>query len=257
MPDLRNKVSKRKSDAFVPENAKARKVSTGTETKRNIPAPNSKVPRGKKADTLNQDASENDDMKKQLKKLQNEYDALLDDLKTKTELIIELTEKVDSFEKEDHSSKKEVSSKQIQTNFDCFCENVVEDIEEFECDDCGFDTIFKEQFDWHMSDNHGWPKPNEEESDFEFTCNICEGNFETKRTLMNHRKEIHIDTIKLCKYFLEERCEFPDSVCWFRHDYKEKEKVHTQVIKCGLCVKTFKTQFNLMYHRKESHEDIV
>ena len=35
------------------------------------------------------------------------------------------------------------------------------------------EEIFKEEFDWHMSDNHGWPKPNEEESDFEFKCNIC------------------------------------------------------------------------------------
>ena len=56
---------------------------------------------------------------------------------------------------------------------------------------------------------------------------------------------------------MEERCEFPDIVCWFRHDYKEKEKVQAQVIKCGLCVKTFKTQSNLMYHRKECHENIL
>lgn len=24
----------------------------------------------------------------------------------------------------------------------------------FECDECGFDTVIQEQFDWHMSDFH-------------------------------------------------------------------------------------------------------
>ena len=33
--------------------------------------------------------------------------------------------------------------------------------------------------------------------------------------------------------------------------------MQAQVIKCGLCDKTVKTQSNLMYHRKECHENIV
>ena len=140
----------------------------------------------------------------------------------------------------------------MQTNFDCFCENVLEDIEEFVCDECGFDTIFKEEYGWHMNGFHGWPKPMEEDSDDAIPCNICEQKFVIKWNLMNHRKKIHFQTVELCRYFLEDKCDFPDDICWFRHDLKEKEKVLAQDFKCGLCKKIFRTKSNLMYHRKES-----
>ena len=87
----------------------------------------------------------------------------------------------------------------MQTNFDCFCENVLEDIEEFVCDECGFDTIFKEEFGWHMNGFHCWPKPMAEDSDDAIPCNICEQKFENKWNLMNHRKEIHFHTVELCR----------------------------------------------------------
>ena len=37
-------------------------------------------------------------------------------------------------------------------------------------DECGFDTIFKEEYDWHMSDYHGWPSALEDDTGFDFTC---------------------------------------------------------------------------------------
>ena len=39
MPTLRNKVNKRKSDSFVVDNAKTRKIATITETKGNVQVP--------------------------------------------------------------------------------------------------------------------------------------------------------------------------------------------------------------------------
>ena len=123
--------------------------------------------------------------------------------------------------------------------------------------ECGFDSIFKEEYDWHMSDYHGWPSPLEDETGFDFTCKNCEQKFKSIWSLMNHRKEIHSNIVNVCKYFLEDRCEFPATVCWFRHDSKEKEKMQAKVLECGLCVKTFKSKSNLMYHRKESHVNIV
>ena len=59
-----------------------------------------------------------------------------------------------------------------------------------------------------MSDYQGWPSPLEDETGFDFTCKYCEQKFESKWSLMNHRKEIHSNIVNVCKHILEDKVNF-------------------------------------------------
>ena len=112
---------------------------------------------------------------------QFKYDALVDGNEKNIILIASLTEIVNEFETA-LSCVKNHETKESQTESDWFDLNM----EEYECDECGFDTVIKDQFDWHMSDYHGWPKPTIDTSDYEF-CNFCDINFNSKNNFMNHK----------------------------------------------------------------------
>ena len=48
--------------------------------------------------------------------------------------------------------------------------------QDFSCVECDFETSSKDEFNWHMNANHGWPSPteNEEKYDKKIICNMRE-----------------------------------------------------------------------------------
>ena len=46
---------------------------------------------------------------------------------------------------------------------------------------------------------------------------LCQKQFETKRTLMIHRKKEHITAVKNCNKFPENNCRYSNEDCWFIH----------------------------------------
>ena len=49
-------------------------------------------------------------------------------------------------------------------------------------------------------------------------CYICNKTFEAKGDMMIHRKQMHINIVKMCKNFQQNSCSFRDQFCWYRHD---------------------------------------
>ena len=52
---------------------------------------------------------------------------------------------------------------------------------------------------------------------FNFKCNVCENNFETRSTLMKHKKVSHPDRMSKCKRFKQGNCNEDEKSCWFIH----------------------------------------
>ena len=69
---------------------------------------------------------------------------------------------------------------------------------------------------------------------------------------MNHRKSKHLDTVAICRNYIEGKCTFADEMCWWNHNKKDME-----TIKCFICSKIFESKPHLMNHRKKDHSDVV
>ena len=50
-----------------------------------------------------------------------------------------------------------------------------------------------------------------------FKCYICSKTFSEKKQMMIHKKKEHVESIRFCNLFLDEKCPFKDEACWFRH----------------------------------------
>ena len=90
-----------------------------------------------------------------------------------------------------------------------------------------------------------------EVSENNVSCHLCGKAFDSKRTLMSHRKVDHINIIKKCRYFLRGMCDFKDDECWFRHVETSKQISGGAPFKCSFCEKTFDTNTYLIVHRKK------
>ena len=231
---------------------KPRAVKRKNETSN--PGKGAKLLKAKKEDAKNYD------LNSQFKDLQRKYEALTIESKKKDKLIEEMKTQLKQFE---ISSKAEVKSSGFQTDFSCFSANCVRNVnvtcdfdEDFNCNECDFEASCKLELEWHMNANHGWPSPQDEEEDYDkkFICNMCGEILDTKGSLMNHRKDMHIEEVKLCSFFAQGSCDFQDDMCWYIHD---KKRAAQQEFKCSFCEEKFKTKFLIMHHKKEYHRESV
>lgn len=69
---------------------------------------------------------------------------------------------------------------------------------------------------------------------------------------MYHRKTKHLNTVAYCKNYIEGKCNYADSMCWWNHAEKVEEKTA-----CFICNKTFETKAKIMLHRKKEHKETV
>ena len=56
-----------------------------------------------------------------------------------------------------------------------------------------------------------------------FKCNICEFEFDSKHSLMKHKKDSHIATVQRCEGYASGNCIRSENECWFNH-VKEKSE---------------------------------
>ena len=73
--------------------------------------------------------------------------------------------------------------------------------------------------------------------------------------LLSHRKSKHLETVAVCRKYLEGRCPFSSGKCWWNHKQMEHEKVTSA--SCYTCRETFDTKRKMMTHRKTSHRELV
>ena len=76
---------------------------------------------------------------------------------------------------------------------------------------------------------------------------------------MHHVRTTNPETVRICKFFLKGKCDFPDNICWFIHS-KSSPNLSPQMVeqyKCGFCDDIFKSKSDFMNHRKQKHEKSV
>ena len=82
------------------------------------------------------------------------------------------------------------------------------------------------------------------------SCNFCSEQFETRKQLMEHKKNDHNEKVALCWNFLSGNCDYGDDYCWFIHNKGEKQKEN---FKCNICGHAFNTKNETQYHIKQEH----
>lgn len=231
MPNLRNKVNKRKSDSFVIENDKA--IKRAKEAKDAKEAKEAKVKEIKRCAQV--------PMNQQLKAIKEAHEALNIENKNNLKLIERLKEELNSLKSasEKFKSRNKVS-KESQTS----------PSEDFTCNACIFLAKSTEELEVHVKEKHSQaPHGNN------FICNVCSEVFDAKRDLMAHRKLKHCSSLKTCTYFLRGICDFGQD-CWFGHIQSDQGSHSPNTLKeynCGFCGKIFENKKKFMEHRKNEH----
>ena len=229
MPTLRNKVTKRKSDSFVADNAKTRKVESGTVIKRNVQVP----------------------VTVQLKSLREAHEALLkvnsenlneiEDLKLQVALLVH-ERSLQTENQQPFKSIKECKESQTETS------------EYLSCTKCMYQDKSEEELKMHIKKEHS-----ADTNIKNYACNVCGERFEVRWHLMAHKKNAHPLSLKTCTFFLQGTCAFGDE-CWFRHTQTGQGSSLPQTLKefkCGLCGKLFERKKVFMEHRKSEHIENV
>ena len=179
----------------------------------------------------------------QLKSVQEKYDVLL---KENTEL----KEKVKSMEVI-KQQKKLTTCVESQTEWE---------FQEFPCQYCVYLASCVEELNWHLENDHDMEEQEESEVPSPNTCKICGKKNKNKGELMSHRKNRHPEKIRTCKFYLKGKCDFPESVCWFRHnssDNSTSTPLSLTEYRCGFCDELFQIKSDFMKHRRKSHEEYV
>ena len=123
-----------------------------------------------------------------------------------------------------------------------YLEKKMESDEEFNCEDCDFQTTSAAHLKKHFDLKHI------------IKCKICEKEFKDKSNLMKHRKKEHSYSVAPCRKFAQSNCPFIEETCFWRHTVEDNSTEHIQ---CYVCAKTFITKTELMKHRKKEHPSIV
>ena len=118
-----------------------------------------------------------------------------------------------------------------------------------QCEECEFPADCIIELVDHMHEFH--PLENKRP---DIECNYCGLAFQTKSSLMIHRKEGHTEKVSSCVNFKEGKCDYGE-LCWFSHDQNAETQLNEYA--CNLCEKKFKIKSKVMKHRKECHENRV
>jgi hypothetical protein len=176
------------------------------------------------------------------------FDKLLDENKKNLKTIDELKATVARLEMEGVDKIKVVAETHTEHEFI-----------EIPCNECVCMASCQEELDFHLENDHDHEESEEPESPDPNTCNICGKRNKNKGELLSHIKSRHPETVRTCKFFLQGRCDFPESVCWFMHTQTSTASSPQTLksYKCGICDKDFPCKSNFMKHRKREHEEFV
>ena len=113
---------------------------------------------------------------------------------------------------------------------------------EYNCTGCDFQGTTENILEKHIKVKHM------------ITCRICDESFQSKPSLMLHRKQKHADFVATCRNFKENKCQFTDLKCWWSHRLKQTV---SEEVKCFICDEKFENKTNMMLHRKKEHPEKV
>jgi hypothetical protein len=119
-----------------------------------------------------------------------------------------------------------------------------------ECEFCRYPAKDLLDLGEHVYQCHG---PDDETEEDPIVCYICGWKVDSKGDLMKHRKEKHIQHVRICLYFEKGNCDFDAEDCWYQHKSALPQTI--KEFKCSLCGDISKTKPDLMKHRKIEHTD--
>jgi transcription elongation factor Elf1 len=73
--------------------------------------------------------------------------------------------------------------------------------------------------------NHSDPDKDADRGENGIKCFICDQNFQSKSSMMIHRKKEHKNIVRNCNLFPENKCRFEEEACWYRHGEVDEEDV--------------------------------
>ena len=111
-----------------------------------------------------------------------------------------------------------------------------EEDSQFNCKDCQYQTMNRDQLYQHMDLIHK-----------KFECNLCNTLFKTRKDLNIHSKEAHNKKFIPCRNFPSKKCEY-DSECSFLHIILNQGE-HV----CFKCGDVFKNKTLMVNHIKSDH----
>ena len=125
------------------------------------------------------------------------------------------------------------------------------------CSFCPDIYTSKEELEEHETEvhNHIEQKDAKEHPDKEtFKCKFCEKCFKSKKELMKHNKDIHKENLSVCWNYEKGTCYYND--CWFSHEQQQFNET-TSKFKCKFCESKFRTENEVLKHRKLVHTEKV
>ena len=120
------------------------------------------------------------------------------------------------------------------------------------CEVCDESFTTKEKLQDHLVDEHDQGRNFLDMNSQNFLCSHCEQGFASKKDLMMHKKQQHIEMVSTCWGFAAGSCEFGSDKCWFRHSMSNSVD-----IKCKICDGRFETKPEYHKHKKEKHPGLV
>ena len=122
---------------------------------------------------------------------------------------------------------------------------------QYNCSECDFQGTKQLELNKHINIKHRVTDVN----DGTIVCRNCGEQFTSKWNLMTHRKSMHSNTVAFCRNKREDKCDYSDDMCWWRHDAESMSSA--EEIKCFVCGKTFESKPEMMKHRKKMHSQVI
>ena len=251
MPNLRNKVNKRKSDSFVIDNDKAIKkqaIEKKLAAEKKIAIRKKIAAERKLVDEANKVST--GALPAQFKSLQEAFKSLAVENEENKKLVVLLKKQVSDLQ---DSQKLNRECKQSQTEMN------ISSIEKFTCQKCSFQGSSNHFLRKHLNSEH---RELSETAKINYSCHKCGNQCENYGKLMAHMKKEHVSLTKVCSFFREGKCIFKEDNCWFKHEELETTQNSTIFYKhkeynCRFCGKVFDSKKEFMIHRKKEHKESV
>ena len=122
---------------------------------------------------------------------------------------------------------------------------------QYNCDDCPYQGTTSLELRKHVRSTFHTP------STYKVICYTCKNEFESYRDLMDHRKAVH-PSQKVCRYFQKGTCYWKEEKCWYKHLLETSPQLEELFpYSCQECDTVFKTQSELIKHKKHKHRNSV
>ena len=116
------------------------------------------------------------------------------------------------------------------------------------CKDFIHEANSEKEWRWHVFHVHNKGNP---EIFMNNSCNSCHQKFNQKSELMVHIKQNHTESVAMCKYFKDGKCNYSADKCWFNHPHDNNQ--HEKTYECHYCEHKCDSKSEIMKHRKLNH----